>query len=262
MSTARSIPRIVHQTWRTKALPPEFARFRASWIARHPQWEHRLYDDAECRAVVQSVGGAWPDVYARLPTDIQRADVFRYLIIHRHGGVYADIDMECYRAIDGLLEGAEAVFAIEAHLTERRRRRLGYREPRQLANCVFAAAPGNGVLGELLGHIGRLGPSDVRADGDVEDSTGPRMLTRLFESLPSADRARVRLLPQVLLLPPTLPRALEHWVAPYARHHFAGTWKRDPPPARSLWQRWIERDVVPPLRPSLRFDTPDVAHPR
>lgn len=257
MSTLRPIPRIVHQTWRTKALPSDFARFRESWLRHHPGWEHRLYDDDDCRALAESAGRPWSGLYSSLPTPIQRADLFRYLVVHQLGGVYADIDMECRRPIDALLQGAECVLSIEAHLTERRRRLLGYREPRQLANCVFAAAPGNAFLGHVLARIEALGPSDVSTDVDVEDSTGPRMLTRVFEGLSRADQGRIRVLPQVLLVPPSLPYPLERWVAPYSRHHFAGTWKRDPSKRRSLWKRWVERDVMPPLRPGRSFDVQD-----
>lgn len=257
MSALHSIPRILHQTWRTKALPFAFARFRASWIARHPEWEHRLYDDDDCGALVELTGAPWPNLYSRLPTAIQRADVFRYLVVHHHGGVYADIDMECHRPLDALLQGAECVLSIEAHLTERRRRILGYRTPRQLANCVFAAAPRNAFLGHVLARLERLDPSDVRTDMDVEDSTGPRMLTRVFESLSRSEQEQIRVLPQVLLVPPNLPSALERWVAPYSRHHFAGTWKRDSSTRRSLWQCWIERDRMPPLRPVLSFGVQD-----
>ena len=258
MSAPPAIPRILHQTWRTTDLPPDFARFRASWIARHPGWEHRLYDDDDCRAVVESAGEAWARLYARLPTAIQRADLFRYLVVHHAGGVYADVDMECHRPLDALLAGTTCVFSIEAHLTERRRRLLGYRQPRQLANCVFAAAPGQPFLGCVLARIARLGAAPVSGDADVEESTGPRMLTRVFESLPPAEQARVRVLPQVLLVPPRLPCSLERWVAaPYSRHHFAGTWKRDPVQRRSWWQRWIERDLMPPLGAARRFDASD-----
>lgn len=247
MSMLRQIPLVLHQTWRTTALPSEFARFRDSWRRHHPAWQHRFYDDEACRREVAQMGAPWPGVYARLPTGIQRADLFRYLIVFRHGGVYADVDMECRRPVDALLEGASCVLAIEAHLTERRRRRLGYRAPRQIANCVFAARPGDPFLARVLDRIGAAGTSDVRTDDDIEDSTGPRLLTRVFESLPPQEAGQIRLLPQISLVPPSVPRLVEWWLAPYARHHFAGTWKRDPVSGRSLWRRWLERDRVPPL---------------
>ncbi len=247
MSAAPTIPRILHQTWRTRDLPPAFVRFRAGWIAQHPEWEHRLYGDDECRAAADALGQPWAALYARLPTAIQRADLFRYLIVYRDGGVYADLDMECHRPLDGLLAGASCVLSIEAHLPERRRRALGYREPRQLANCVFAAAPGDPFVAAVLAHIVRRRRVDVTTDADVEESTGPRLLTRVFEGLAREEQRGVRVLPQMLLMPPRWPFALERLAAPYARHHFAGSWKCDPQPRRSWRARWRERDLLPPL---------------
>jgi hypothetical protein len=38
--------------------------------------------------------------YTALPKAVERADFFRYLVILRHGGMYADTDVECMMPID------------------------------------------------------------------------------------------------------------------------------------------------------------------
>src|SRR5262249_19791982 len=61
---------------------------------------------------------------------------------------------------------------------------LGYARSIQLANCIFAAAPGHAFLGELMARVASYvdhAPMEGIHDGNVEDSTGPRMLTRCFE---------------------------------------------------------------------------------
>ncbi len=245
------IPRILHQTWRTNALPRLFQRCRDGWLARHPGWEHRFYDDAGCLALVRSRGARWVELHDRLPTAIQRADLFRYLVVESHGGVYADLDMACYRPVDALIEGASCVLSIEAHLTRERQRELGYAAPRQLANCVFGAAPGHPFLRALLARIADLDRLEVRTDADVEDSTGPRTLTRAFERLDAAQQAAIRVLPQILLMAPReCPRLPGLGPPIHARHLTAGSWKRAR--GRSSLQRWwIERNRLPPLWPRL-----------
>jgi mannosyltransferase OCH1-like enzyme len=248
---ATSIPRILHQTWRSRALPRTLQRCRDSWLSRHPAWEHRFYDDEGCRALVHECGRRWVEVYDSLPTAIQRADLFRYLVMESHGGVYADLDMACYRPIDALIGGASCVLSIEAHLTKTRQRELGYRAPRQLANCVLAAAPGHPFFRALLSRIGSLDRVVVTTDADVEDSTGPRLLTRAFERLDASDRAAIRVLPQILLMAPReCPRL--PWIGPpvYARHLAVGSWKRTRRRA-SLRRWWIERNCLPPLWPAV-----------
>lgn len=174
-----------------------------------------------------------------------------YLVIKSQGGVYADLDMACYRPIDALVEGASCVLSIEAHLTNARQRELGYLAPRQLANCVLAAAPGHPFLRALLSKIGSLDRFAVTTDADVEDSTGPRLLTRTFERLDASDQAGIRVLPQILLMAPReCPRL--PWIGPpvHARHLAVGSWKR-PRGRTSLRRWWIERNRVPPLWPAV-----------
>ena len=47
-------------------------------------------------------------LYEEYPEDIQRVDAARYVILREFGGVYADLDLQCLRPIDALLD-AEVV---------------------------------------------------------------------------------------------------------------------------------------------------------
>ncbi len=40
------------------------------------------------------------EAYAALPKGAMRADLIRYMILHKIGGVYADVDTECLQPID------------------------------------------------------------------------------------------------------------------------------------------------------------------
>lgn len=247
------IPKIIHQTWKTHVLPEQFERWRDSWLARHPTWEYRFYDDASCEAMVRSCGQPFVDTYQSLRTAIQRADLFRYLVVHREGGLYADMDMVCYRPVDELLEGTPCVLTVEAHLTDQRRRELGYTQPRQLANCIFAARPGHPFLESLLTRIVGLDGDAlaVDSDPDVEVTTGPRMLTRAFEELDPVVQATIRVLPQVMLMAPLeYPRLPLIGPTIYARHLAVGSWKRAPSRS-SLRRRWVERNRWPAPWPRL-----------
>jgi inositol phosphorylceramide mannosyltransferase catalytic subunit len=239
------IPRIIHQTWRTHALPPPFDRYRDTWERMHPQWDHRLYDDEECRAFVKESGDGWLEIYDGLARPVQRADLFRYLVVYRCGGLYADIDVECFRPVDPLLAERACVFAVQAHLTRRRQKELGYRRPRQIANCIFAAQAGHPFLGAILERVQKLPALPACTDEDVEDSTGPRMVTHAWEALDPSLAARVHLLSQIYWLSPhEYPYVFPLNRRMYARHHYAGTWLQDRP-RPSLWRRWVERDRLP-----------------
>ena len=97
------IPKILHQTWKTKSLPPNFLRWRHSWLRHHGGWQHHLWTDLENRQLVKSDYPWLLYFFDNLPKHIQRVDIVRYLYLHKYGGVYADLDFECLKPIDPLL---------------------------------------------------------------------------------------------------------------------------------------------------------------
>jgi mannosyltransferase OCH1-like enzyme len=222
------IPLILHQTWRNLELPPRFARWRAAWRALHPHWEHRFYTDADIRRIVTDRAPQLLGTLDALPYPVQRVDLFRYLIVYLDGGLYADLDMVPFRANDPLLEGASCVLAVEHKLTRRRQAKLGYRIPWQLSNSIFAAAAGHPFLRELIERIVEYASNATRNDDDVLETTGPRMLSRLAFDLPANRRGEIRVLPQIVWMPPwELPRVGPIARRIYARHIAAGSWRTD-----------------------------------
>lgn len=221
------------------------AALRDGWRRRHPHWSYRFYTDADCRDVVRRHFPDWTGIYDAYRRPIQRVDLFRYLIVYHHGGLYADMDMACFRPVDALLGGSTCVLSVEALLTRAYQRELGYRKPLQVANCIFAAAPGHPFFSQVLEKVRHHARTQAVSDRDVEDATGPRMLTRVYFSLDENVRSQIRLLPQIHLMAPTCyPDRFPFNRKVYARHHCAGTWKTPSGPI-SLNRRWIERNRLP-----------------
>jgi hypothetical protein len=240
------IPHILHQTWRSTDLPPAFAQWRRRWLDLHPRWEHRFYDDDDIRRIVADRASHLTTVFEALPRPIVRIDLFRYLIVHLDGGLYADMDMEPYRANDDLLAAPACVLSVEAKVGRRYQQRLGYPQPWQMANCIFAAAPGHPFLAALIDRVARVATTPVHRDDDVEDIAGPRMLTRLLYELPASQRGKLRVLPQI------------HWMAPweyprigplarliYTRHATSGTWRAPTATSASWRERLTARNRLP-----------------
>ncbi|PTX91654.1 glycosyltransferase [Opitutus sp. ER46] len=218
------IPRIIHQTWKTRELTGEFAAYQASWRRLHPDWEYRFYDDADCRRLVAEGFPELLALYEALPRAVLRADLFRYLAVCRHGGIYADIDMECRKPHGPLLDRADLVLGVEETVSPIEARRLLNPYRTRIANCIFAAAPGHPYLRLAIDEIRQVaGRIDELA---VVEATGPGLLTRLLHE--HAAEFPYRLVPQICWTPPTRPPYPDLY--PFMRHvwaihHFAGTWK-------------------------------------
>ena len=50
------------------------------------------------------------DAYLAAPNFGQKADILRYELLERYGGVYVDVDMECLQSLDPLLDARGLIF--------------------------------------------------------------------------------------------------------------------------------------------------------
>ena len=97
------IPRRLFQTWKTHTLPDNFFVWSQTWKTHHPHWNFELWDDAENRAFIQFYYPWFLTRYDSYPQEIFRADAVRYFYLYHFGGIYADLDFECCRSIEPLL---------------------------------------------------------------------------------------------------------------------------------------------------------------
>lgn len=95
------IPRVVHQTAKSfDSLSADVNALRQTWVRLNPGWEVKLWDDARCKDFVKQEFPEYFAAYTGLAKNVERADFFRYLVVLRYGGVYADIDTECTQPLD------------------------------------------------------------------------------------------------------------------------------------------------------------------
>jgi hypothetical protein len=164
------IPRIIHQTWRDENIPRAWVPYVESWKALHPDWEYRLWTDNANRVLIEE---HYPDLLATYDSysyAIQRADAVRYCLLHRYGGVYVDMDIECLRPLDDLLVGHSFVAVLEP---EEQARWLG--RPSLVSNAFMASCAGHGFLEAILTAL-RSDPRRGLTHRDVLEITGPIMM--------------------------------------------------------------------------------------
>ena len=100
------IPKIIWQTHNYKHdyLPIHISKIANTWKNLNPGWEYRYFDyeqrqqfvKDECPEIFESYKKIWQPMY--------EADIWRYLIVHKYGGVYADMDSLCVKPLDYMLE--------------------------------------------------------------------------------------------------------------------------------------------------------------
>jgi len=102
------IPKIIHQTTADKSrIHPELMENVRRIRALNPDWEHRLYDNVDCRAfIAENCDAQTLHLYDRIDPryGAARADFFRYLLMYRVGGVYLDIKSTVVRPLSAVLD--------------------------------------------------------------------------------------------------------------------------------------------------------------
>mmetsp|Transcript_26616 Transcript_26616/g.37487 ORF Transcript_26616/g.37487 Transcript_26616/m.37487 type:complete len:359 (-) Transcript_26616:73-1149(-) len=75
-------------------------RFQERCQALNPNYEVRSYDDESSREFIANFFQEYLSLYDGFKKPVMRADMWRYLILYQHGGVYFDLDVECLTPID------------------------------------------------------------------------------------------------------------------------------------------------------------------
>jgi hypothetical protein len=91
-----SVPKIIHQQWKTNTVPEKFMKWRTKWfeLFPEPEYKHMLWTDTNGRELIETHYPWFLKTYDNYKHNINRADAVRYFILHRYGGIYADLDYE------------------------------------------------------------------------------------------------------------------------------------------------------------------------
>lgn len=160
-----AIPQIVHRLWLGDPEPEWSRRLANTWS--RPGWEIRLWTDANVPSLFPLRNQAIFDAAEEIaPNHVGqlRADVLRYELLWRFGGVWVDADLESLRPLGSLLEGVECFAARE--------------DEHWIGNTILGAVPGHPFLGALIEHL----PANVEANRGAKPNrlTGPQYLTRIW----------------------------------------------------------------------------------
>lgn len=158
----RGIPRIIHQTYSTRHLPDPLRAVVQQTRNANSGWDVRLYDDADIVEYIRSQYGA--DILAEyLRIDPRygaaRADLFRYLLMYRTGGVYLDIKSAATRPLDDVLRPDDQYVLSQWHGTRFAGMKMGIHDAlRAIKGTEYqqwhiVAAPGHPFLKSVIENV-------------------------------------------------------------------------------------------------------------
>ena len=111
------IPKVIYQTWITKNLPKNVIEVRNKIQRLNPNYTMILFDDNDMdKWIKENFDESTYNCYNCLTIGAAKADLWRYLILYKNGGIYLDIDSNIIGSLDELInEDDSAIISREGN---------------------------------------------------------------------------------------------------------------------------------------------------
>jgi len=153
-------------------LPKQFEYWSSTW-KKYNAYKYVLWDDEENRAFVATHFDWFLQVYDGYDAGIKRADAIRYMFLYKYGGIYADLDFECLKPFDELLEKYKSydiiLGSMESDLSS-------WHLSNNIPNAIMISKPGCTFWLKVLKEMERRS----KTPGRPEVQTGPVVLKDVY----------------------------------------------------------------------------------
>jgi hypothetical protein len=204
--TASEWPRILHQSWKSDAIPVtgSMPSYISTWMGspcNHAlsNWKYQFWTDEDNARFIADHFPEYEATYNNLTSGVERADFARYAYLYHFGGVYADLDFECVHNFDDLLNRPD-IASKGAFLSSEPwpQSLLMYGDTNLPCNAIMGSVPGHRFWRHVLDSIQR--EVAIGTCGFVVSCTGPMRLQTELGLTNSAKPDQV-LLSTIALLP-------------------------------------------------------------
>jgi len=96
----KPVKSIIHQIWLQDSYT--LTDSNKSWTTHNPAYTYMLWSETKLIDLMRSLN--LYEFYNKLTRWISRLDFAKYVVLYKYGGVYADIDTQCVRSLDSLIE--------------------------------------------------------------------------------------------------------------------------------------------------------------
>lgn len=155
-----TIPKIIHQIWIGSPLPERFEKMVASWKEHHPDWQYILWDDES----LNSFTLVNQELFDSTSNYGAKADILRYEILQRFGGLYVDIDYECLKPFDELHDSFCEFYTCKLSKT-------------QITNALIACIANHPVLNACVNNL-KSTQLKRKTSAEILQQVGPFYFTR------------------------------------------------------------------------------------
>lgn len=180
----RNRDKIIHQIWfgiipdkkTAKKTFEKMKKYRDSWIINNSNWCYFCWNYINCRLLVKKFYPQHLEMYDQYPWLIQKCDAVRYFILHRYGGLYADMDYYCNRPWSEVLDNyPEDLYLVETPNSMNK-------DSVHISNALMYSKSGHVFWNKLFieMELNRIHPIYYSRHIAIMFTTGPGILNRTF----------------------------------------------------------------------------------
>ncbi len=90
---------MIHAIWHNPVIPDEFDPFLKSWVTHNPETEVKIWSFKKGRELIEAHYPFLLSTFDSSAANVQKANILRYVVLHRFGGIYLDLDMLCLKPL-------------------------------------------------------------------------------------------------------------------------------------------------------------------
>ena len=147
------IPRIIHQTWKDKNLPPIIYKLVSENISFFKQngYELMFWTDEMILKLISEEYPNFYNIYKLARTGVQKGDIARIILVYHYGGIYIDLDVLILKDFAELLD----MNSNKLYITYEPSGQTNalYNSDKYICNAFFAANKKNNMLKVILNNI-------------------------------------------------------------------------------------------------------------
>ena len=171
------IPLTIYQTWYTKNLSPHMQKNIYNLKQQNPEFKYELYDDNDCREFIRlHFSNEVLHAYDMLIPGAYKADLWRYCVLYKNGGIYMDIKLSCINGFK-LIELCES----EHYVLDREIPTI-FNTPTPIYNALMVCKKNNPFLLEAIHKIVKNVQNKYYGFCALYP-TGPGMLSELIQEI-------------------------------------------------------------------------------
>ena len=89
---------------KTNAVPPIMREWANTWIKLNPEYHYNFVDDDGMRKFIRLSFPDYLQAFEKMKHGASKADLWRYLVMFKYGGVYADVDCICVNPLQDWID--------------------------------------------------------------------------------------------------------------------------------------------------------------